>query len=185
MALAALGILSGVLSGCSVLSPDTIATPYPPGDGINATVTNPADGSSVDLRNFLVVAAAEGTAGRVVGAVVNTGAQPVELSLAAAQGASTTRPTTVEVPPGGITQVGSDDGTQMILEQTPGAGRMIAMRAATTSGGAVDMLVPVLAPVGFYATLTPPPTPTATPLPAPAETPSAVPSATPSATTSP
>src|SRR5262249_38236674 len=118
----------------------------------------------------------------------------VQLALAADQGASTAPVTVrVDVPAFGITQVGSDEGTQMILEQTPGAGRMMSMRAATTSGGAVDLTLPVLAPVGFYATLTPPaPTPTVSVSTTPVPTDTAVPTATagsptpvPSATTSP
>jgi hypothetical protein len=188
LAAAALGALSVLLAGCSELSPDTIATPYAPGDGVSANLTNPADGSYVGLRNFLIVAASEGDAGRVVGSVVNTGTTPVQLSLAADQGASTAPVVVrVDVPALGVTQVGSDEGTQMLLGATPGAGRMMPIRAATTSGGAVDLTVPVLAPVGFYATLAPPPpTPalgvTATPVPSGPEG-SATPA--PSATTSP
>jgi len=187
--LAVVALLALFLAGCSELSPDTIATPYAPGDGVSANVTNPADGSYIGLRNFLIVAAADGSAGRVVGTVVNTGAQPVQVALAADQGASTAPVTVqVEVPAFGLTQVGSDQGTQMILGETPGAGRMMPMRAATTSGGAVDLTVPVLAPVGFYATLTPPP-PTPTLVPVPTVTPgSATPGTAtpvPSATTSP
>src|SRR5262249_18430993 len=96
LAAAALGALSFLLAGCSELSPDTIATPSAPGDGVSPNVTTPADGSYIGLRNFLVVAAAEGDAGRVVGTVVNTGATAVQLALAADQGASTA-PVTVRV----------------------------------------------------------------------------------------
>ena len=186
LAAAVLGALSVLLAGCSELSPDTIATPYAPGDGVSANVTNPADGSYIGLRNFLIVAAPEGDAGRVVGTVVNTGATPVQVALAADQGSSTAPVTIrVDVPAFGIAQVGSDEGTQRILGETPGAGRMMPMRAATTSGGAVDLTVPVLAPVGFYATLTPPPpTPSVSATPAPSGTPEPA-TPVPSATTSP
>ena len=64
------------LSGCSALSPSTVTETYPASDGTNTDLP----GSSVALRNFLVIGAEKGAPAELVGAVINDGAAPVDVS---------------------------------------------------------------------------------------------------------
>jgi hypothetical protein len=155
--------LALAVSGCSTRSPATTVEPHPPSDGVQVDVANPADGSAVKLRNFVVVA--DGTSGRgqVVGAVVNTGGSPVQLQLTAAGATAAGGQAQIEVPAAGLAQVGPG-GTAVVLEQVPAPGRFLQMTAATGSGGTQSFAVPVVAATSQYADLAPPAaTPSATP----------------------
>jgi hypothetical protein len=159
------------VSACSVFSPPLV-NDYNAGDGVSATITDPANGSTLDLRNFVVVAADSGGVGRLVGTAVNNGSTPVQLSLSTDQtSGGATGQAMVTVPAYGITKIGFDEGQEMLLSNVPAAGTFVAMSPKTDAGGTVAMHVPVVPAVGFYATLAPPTT-----LPSPS--PTAVPSGT-------
>jgi hypothetical protein len=156
------------VSACSVFSPPLVAD-YEAADGVSATITDPATGSTLDLQNFVVVAEQSGGVGRVVGTVVNNGTKPVRLLLttdqtsggAAGQGV-------VTVPAVGVTRIGFDGGQEVLLTNVPAAGTFLAMTPRTEAGGSVAMTVPVVPPVAYYATLAPPtslPTPSLTAVP--------------------
>ena len=156
-------LLAATLTGCSAPSPAPVIEPYPPSDGVQVDLENTADGSAVKLRNFLIVAPDGGGRGLVVGSVVNTGASQVQLQLASAAGSATGAPVQVDVPAAGVARVGPE-GTSLVLEQVPAPGRFLAMTASTSGGGTESFDVPVVAPAGEYALLTPPaatPSPTA------------------------
>jgi hypothetical protein len=155
----ATAVLALGLTGCSAISPSVVKT-YPASDGVAASLP----GTSVELRNFLVVGAAMGSPAEVVGAVVNSGANPVQVSLQAAVGASAQpSQTMVTVPANGIVQVGPDQTTTMEIAQLAAApGAVLGLTAATSGGGRTDLNVPILLPQGEYASLTPAPTPTET-----------------------
>jgi hypothetical protein len=165
----ATALLAFGLAGCSAINPAVITTPYPASDGVAASLP----GTSVALRNFLVVGAAKGSAAEVVGAVVNTGSTPVQVSLQAAVGASS-QPTQTQltVPANAIMQVGPGQATDMqIADLAVDPGQVLGLTASTAAGGRADLSVPVLLPQNEYADLTPGPTPTDTATPSDGATP--------------
>jgi hypothetical protein len=162
----AAAVLGTTLVGCSALSPATIATPYAAADGVDGSLTNAADGSRVDLRNMLIVAGAEGGAGQLIGTLTNSGDQPVQVQVGLTPPDPNTQPEekTITVPAAGAVQLGTPE-VAVVLSGVPAAGRMVGLTVRTQGGGVDDLTVPVMAPQGFYATLTPPavtPTPTPT-----------------------
>jgi hypothetical protein len=169
------------VSACSVFSPSLVAD-YGSGDGLSATITDPADGSTLDLRNFVIVAGDSGGVGRLVGTVVNNGPRPVQLQLTTDQTAGgATGQTMITVSPFGVTKIGFDEGQEMFLSNVPAAGTFVAMSPRTDAGGSVSLDIPVVPPVGYYATLAPPaalPSPTPTAVPSGAATGSATPTPT-------
>jgi hypothetical protein len=153
------------LAGCSALSPRVINTPYPAADGVQLNLP----GSNVKLRDFLVVGTSVGAPAEVIGVVVNDGSSPARISLQADLGA-TAQPTQtlVQVEAHGVVRIGPDQATQMELPQLPVIpGGVLALSAATATGGTANLEVPVVLPEGDYAGLTPAPT---TEAPTPTET---------------
>lgn len=151
-----------VLSGCSVMSPAITAEPYAASDGAGLDLP----GSSVVLRNFLVVGAEKDARAVVVGAVVNDGPSEAKVSLQADLG-ETTQPTAtiVTVGPNSSVLVGPDERFQMEVPQLPVVpGATIKLSASTTTGGKAELDVPVLRPESEYSGFTPAPT-TAEPTP--------------------
>lgn len=154
--------LAVVLSGCSALSPSTIAEPYAASDGANLNLP----GTSVSLRNFLVIGAEKGEAAVVVGAVINNSPTTVQVSLQADLG-ETAQPaaTVVTVGPNSSVQLGPDQKVSMEIPELPvEPGATTKFSAATTAGGKAELIVPVLPPEVEYSNLTPAPT-TAEPTP--------------------
>jgi len=148
--------LAVVLCGCSALSPSTISTPYPAADGVNLDLP----GSSVKLRDFIVIGPKKGAPAVVLGSVVNEGASEAKISLQADLGA-TTQPTetVVTVGPNTSVQVGPDEKFQMEIPQLPVLpGATTTLSATTTTGGKAEIIVPVLPPELEYASVTPAPT---------------------------
>lgn len=163
-----------VLSGCSALSPATISTPYPPADGVGLTLP----GTSVLLRDFLVIGTAKDAPAAVLGTVVNDGDSAVEVSLQAPLGTATATAaagatpatagqaaqTLVNVAAHGTVRIGPDQTAKMVISDLavpPGA--TTTLTAATQAGGRANVELPVMLPQGIYASLTPAPTPSATP----------------------
>ena len=166
------------VSACSEFSPPLVAD-YNAADGVSGTITDPASGATLDLRNFVVVAGDSGGVGRLVGTVVNNGSTPVQLSVIADQSATgVTGQAQITVPAFGVAKIGFDDGQEVLLNNVPAAGKFLAISPKTDAGGSVAMDIPVVPAVGYYATLAPP-----TALPSPS--PTAVPSGTASGTATP
>jgi hypothetical protein len=148
------------LAGCSVLSPATIITPYPAADGVGLVLP----GTSVALRDLLVVGTAKDAPATVIGTVVNDGDSPVEVSLQADPGA-TGQPTQTLINVGAHSsvQLGPDQTNKMVISDLAVApGAFTSLSAATQAGGRADINVPVLLPQGIYASLTPAPVPSET-----------------------
>jgi hypothetical protein len=155
-------VLGLALAACSATSPAIVLEPYTAADGTNAAIKD----TTVELRNFLVVGSAKGKPAEVIGAVVNTGQEAVEVTLQSDPGATGPVPkAVVKVPPLGLTQVGPDQEVRMTLEDLaaePGA--LMSLSASTAAGGSTDFSVPVFPPTSYYSGLTPPPsTPSASP----------------------
>jgi hypothetical protein len=156
--------LAVVLSGCSLLSPSIITEPYAAADGVNVDLP----GSTVALRNLIVIGAEKGEPAVVLGAVVNSGSSDVEVSLQADLG-ETTQPsqTVVRVNANSSVQLGPGQKFEMEIPELPvEPGANTTLSAATMTGGRTELTVPVLRPEDHYASITPAPT---TPAPTTAE----------------
>ena len=149
-----LALSAAGLSGCSFASPAIIATPYVAGAGNNSDITDTTTGTTIQMRNFLLVATTKGKPGVLVGAIANTGRQPVIVTLSVldtkgqpvATGQVTAAPDT-------LTQVGPT-GTSIAVAAAPdNAGAVTTLHIATSAGG-VTMTLPIMAAVGAYASLT-------------------------------
>jgi len=171
-------VLAVVLSGCSELSPPIIAEPYPASDGVNLNLP----GSSVALRDFLVIGAEKGAPAEVIGAVVNDGTSEVRVSFQADLGEATQpTATVVTVGPNSLVRIGPDQKYRMEIPALPvDPGASTTLSAATTSGGRAELVVPVLSPELEYSDITAPPT-----TPAPTKTRKPKSDATPTDTPSP
>jgi hypothetical protein len=162
----ATGALALGLAGCAVTSPAVIRTPYPASDGIDADLP----GTDVGLRNLIVIGAAKGSEAELIGSVINTGTSDARINLQAAVGESgQPSQTTVAVGAGETVQFGPGDNQTpvTITDLAVAPGDVTGLTASTTSGGRVDVSVPVLTPEGTYAGITPPasaaPEPTGSP----------------------
>ena len=164
----AAALLGVTLTGCSALSPATIATPYAAADGVEGSLTDAADGSRIDLRNMLIVAGDKGGAGNLVGTLANSGSKPVQVKIGLTPASADAQPVTVNVtvPANGAVQLGDPAGSAgaVVLVDVPPAGRMAGLTVSTEGGGVEDLTVPVMLAQGYYSTLTPAPvtTPSAT-----------------------
>ena len=141
VALAATGALT--LGGCQWTSPVQTEGQYAPADGWSAGV------GALDLRNLLVVADAKGGPGNVVGLVMNTGADPIDVSVQGATGDKLT------VAPGRTEQFTTPGGRTTTLPNVDAAPGALTTLHVTSSTGDTDIQVPVLAPTQYYATLAP------------------------------
>jgi hypothetical protein len=167
------------LAGCSTMSPATTTLPYDAADGTSGVIP----GSTIKLRNFVVVSAAKGAPGQVVGAVANSGGRPVVVTMQTALG-ETGQPTVtrIRVPAHGLTAIGPS-GTEIAISDTPvEPGALMSISANSASNGGITLTVPVFPPSSYYSSFTPAPT---TDAPSPTDTADADPEATPDASASP
>jgi hypothetical protein len=165
----ATGVLALGLAGCAVTSPAVIRTPYPASDGIDADLP----GADVGLRNLIVIGAAKGSEAELIGSVINTGTTDARINLQAAVG-ETGQPsqTTVAVGAGETVQFGpgTNQTPVTITDLAVAPGDVTGLTASTTSGGRVDLSIPVLTPEGTYAGITPPASATPEPTGSPSST---------------
>lgn len=154
----ALVVAAPVLAGCGMSSSGT-ARPYDPSDGVSSRV------GTVDVRNLLVVSSATGAPGVVSGALLNEATDAVTVTV----GLQGQTGTSVEVPAQGSVLLGSQTGEPSAspglresdaaviqlasMPEPPGA--TVTMTLSTPDGGAVTVLVPVLANTLEYASITP------------------------------
>jgi hypothetical protein len=109
IALAAVSATGALL--LAACSPSTTTLNYDPSDGVGVSVLGE---ENTDLRgiNLMVVSAAEGETGNVLGALANETAEDTSFTLEA-PGAS---PVTVDVPAGGTVYLGTDTGEAVELD---------------------------------------------------------------------
>ncbi|MFD6445532.1 hypothetical protein ACFWEJ_10530 [Promicromonospora sp. NPDC060204] len=114
-----------LLAACA---PTTTTKPYDPSDGVGVSVLGEED---TDLRgiNLMVVSAAEGEAGNVLGALANETADDASFTLQAPGAA----PVIVEVPAGGTVYLGTETGEAALLD-TVGAAPGNYLDATLTVG---------------------------------------------------
>ncbi|MFX0538860.1 hypothetical protein ACQBAT_12785 [Ornithinimicrobium sp. Y1847] len=133
------------LSGCMVNSPQTTMLRYNPGDGVEL------DGTAIDARDVLVVSHGEGGPGVVSGTLINSGTEPVTVTVAV--GGEDAGEVTVE--PGSIYRLDgvSADGSQgerttvSAVDTAPGEQVEVRFQA---NGETLSASVPVLLPHGHY-----------------------------------
>lgn len=133
-AVAATGAL--LLAACS---PTTTTLNYDASDGVGVSVLGE---ENRDLRgiNLLVVSAAEGEAGTVVGALANETAQDAAFTLEA-PGAS---PVTLDVPAGGTVYLGTETGEAVALDTVDAAPGGYLDAVLSVGGDSKEFQLPVL-----------------------------------------
>jgi hypothetical protein len=141
------------LSGCSVFSPATVTTAYAPSEGTQIDLSDPG-GGTVKLRDVLIVGSTAKGPGALVAAVVNDGNAPVRVSIGLRSGGAQDS-TVVTAPPQQLIRIGPNSDTSLTLSSVPAPGSIVQLTVGTQAGGAVEFNVPVVAPQGPYATLTP------------------------------
>jgi hypothetical protein len=142
-AIAAAGVAL-TLAGCSATNPQTIATPFNPGEGGSAQLGGePGNGGGdgnyqgnggIKLRNFLVVSQGKGQPGVVVGGISNDTAEEATVQLMLATEESDGSPqslgqTSVQVKPGEFVQFGNP--AALSASASPGS----SQAEATAPGG--------------------------------------------------
>lgn len=157
----ALAVGTLALSACAVNSPQTTQLRYAPADGIEM------DGEALDARDVFVVSQGNGAPGVVSGALYNSGAEPLTVTVTVAgqpAGEVTVEPgTTVRLD--GVAADGTPGERTVVdaIETPAGEGVEVLMQGG---GETLSGRVPVLLPQGPYAdyaddaggTVEPPPT---------------------------
>lgn len=149
----ALALAVATSAGCSALSPITSARPYSPSDGIRVQL-----GSSLTAENLLIVSAAKGDPGSLVGGLTNRSSGDLRVTLAAGTG----NDVTVDVPAGVTVLLGSQSSAPARLTSVDvSPGGVLPVTISTPEGGSAQISIPVLdGTLSEYATLIPTPVPT-------------------------
>lgn len=157
------------LGACSFTSPTLVET-FPASDGVNGEIPDVTTDGSVKLRNILLVTAAEGAPGALVGAVVNDTPAPVDVSFRVLGGdGQDVGGGKVTAAPGEFTQIGSG-GAEIRVDAVPAQpGSTLQVQVETPAGGQ-RLTLPVLAATGPYEGEVPSEAPS--PSPSPSATPS-------------
>lgn len=150
LAAAALG--ASMLGGCAVFSPQQTDINYQAADGVNATF------GDLDLRGMVVVTDAKDAPGAIVGQLVNTGDEDLDVAFATegSEGG------TVKVPRHGSLELTKDDAVPL-SKVAAAPGDMIQVVVTTQSTGQNVVNVPVLPPVQYYEGIKGSPAPSASP----------------------
>lgn len=133
------------LTACSTQSPAQTNVEYQPGDGIDVNL------GTVDARGLVLVSAAKGAAGVLIGSLINSGNDPVTVTFLTAEQAQSSA-------------TGGPNLQLKAKEQKPISGVQFPSVAVApgdltnivlqTKAGQVFANVPVLLPDGYYSTVT-------------------------------
>jgi hypothetical protein len=136
IALAAVSATGALL--LAACSPSTTTLNYDPSDGVGVSVLGEDD---TDLRgiNLMVVSAAEGEAGNVLGALANETTEDASFTLET-PGAS---PVTVDVPAGGTVYLGTETGEAVQLDAVGAAPGDYVDAMLTVGGDSKEFQLPV------------------------------------------
>ena len=140
------------LTGCTFITPQSTQIQYSPGDGVNI------DGSApLEVRNVIVVANAEGTAGNLIAAVVNPTDDALTLRMEVGENRV---PATVRVPANSVLSLGAQGEPPLELEDfdaEPGTNVEIYFQSGDVNG--ISTEVPVVdGSLSYYTDLAPQPT---------------------------
>ncbi|MCV2395049.1 hypothetical protein OEB99_12085 [Actinotalea sp. M2MS4P-6] len=144
-ALVALAVAAAAtLSACA---PEMTSRPYAASDGIDVTV------GALRGGNLLVLTAAEGDPGTVLGSLTNTGEAAIT-----AQVGSPDAPVTVQIEPGATALLGPDHVEVAIASVPAPPGALTTIMVASDVDGSATVDVPVLdGTLEAYASLVPTP----------------------------
>jgi hypothetical protein len=140
------------LGACSTQSPAQTTVEYQPADGIDV------DLGAVQARGLVLVSAAKGAAGVLIGSLINSGSDPVTVTFLTAEQAQGSPPTGPTMQLKGNEQQPIDGIQFPNVPVAPGDLTNIVLQ--TKAGGQVFANVPVLLPDGYYSSSTPTAVPT-------------------------
>ncbi|MFI6425730.1 hypothetical protein [Promicromonospora sp. NPDC050880] len=137
IALAAVSATGALL--LAACSPTTTTLNYDPSDGVGVSVLGE---ENRDLRgiNLMVVSAAEGEAGNVLGALANQTAEDAAFTLEAPGAA----PVTLDVPAGGTVYLGTETGETVALDTVGAAPGEYLDAVLTVGADSKEFQLPVL-----------------------------------------
>lgn len=144
--LAAVALGATVLAACSTQSQAQTNVPYQPADGINLSL------GSIEARGLVLVSAAKGAAGVMVGSLINNGADPVTVSFLTRDQAQSNGTDGPSMDVKGYSQTPI---TGIQLASVPAApGDLTTVVLQSSKAGQVFANVPILLPDGYYSTVT-------------------------------
>ncbi|AMG82218.1 DNA modification methylase [Microbacterium sp. HSID17254] len=135
-------------TGCTFITPQSTKIEYAASDGVNVS----DEDGPIAVRNALIIANEDGTAGNFVGAVVNPTQDRATLTVSLEGG----EPFMITVPAGGSVSLGADQEPVEIvgLDTMPGA--TVAMHFQSGDSAGVTTQVPVLdGTLPYYSDLAP------------------------------
>jgi hypothetical protein len=172
IALAAVSATGALL--LAACAPTTTDLNYDPSDGVGVSVLGE---ENTDLRgiNLMVVSAAEGEAGNVLGALANETVEDASFTLEAPGAA----PVTLEVPAGDTVYLGTETGEAVQLDAVGAAPGDYLDAVLTVGSDSMEFQLPVFdGTLPEYADHLPAGTAASSPAASPSATPSTSPSAT-------
>ncbi|KGN36666.1 hypothetical protein N803_03830 [Knoellia subterranea KCTC 19937] len=138
-ALAAAAIGTTLLGGCAVFSPMQTDEDYQAADGVNATF------GDLDVRGVVVVSNAKDSEGQIVGQLVNTSNEDIDVSFAADGGEGG------QVTVDRHSSLALGDDTALVLPKVGVAPGDVLQLQVTTAGTGVNVVqVPVLPATAYY-----------------------------------
>ena len=135
------------LAGCSATNPVTTSKPYAASDGVDESL------GALSFGNLLVLSAATGDPGTVLGSVTNAAARETSVTIGVAGDT-----TTLAVPAGATVLLGPEHTVVPLgaVDAPPGA--LVVLDLASDADGSTSLQVPVLdGTFPQYATLVPTP----------------------------
>jgi hypothetical protein len=135
-----------------VAAPVQTDVAYQASDGVNATF------GDLDVRGVLVISEAKDAAGNIVGQLVNTSNEDIEVAFASDGGAGPQ----VTVPRHSSLTLGEGESATL-PKVTVSPGDVLQLQVVTAATGQNVVTVPVLPPLGYYTDAKPSSAPSATP----------------------
>ncbi len=143
-----------ITAGCAFITPQGTKIPYSPSDGVAVEGSEP-----LQVRNAIVVANPEGTAGNLVAAIVNPTDDTLTLRLEVGESRTAA---TVRVPANSVVSLGAEGTKPLALKDfdaPPGSDVEIYFQSGDRNG--VRTAVPVVdGSLSYYADLAPTAAPT-------------------------
>ncbi|MDT0180275.1 DNA modification methylase [Microbacterium sp. ARD31] len=137
-------------TGCSMISTQATTIEYNASDGVAA------DAGPIEVRNALVVATEDGSAGNMLAAIVNSTDSSETLTIEIGEGSSKVTET-LQVPANSVVSLGADGEEPLLIEALdtmPGADVPVYFQAGDAEGSLVA--VPVLdGALEYYAPFVP------------------------------
>ncbi|GAA4112637.1 hypothetical protein GCM10022415_07530 [Knoellia locipacati] len=136
-----------LLGGCAVFNPQQTDYAYQAADGVNVTF------GDLDVRGLAVIADTKGAPGVLIGQLVNTSDDDLDVSLAS----EGSQPTQVTVPRHGSLSLGEDGESVTLSSVSAAPGDVLNVQVSTAATGQNIATVPVLPALGYYKDMTPAP----------------------------